>query len=461
MVMFGLIFLISLISAPDHAQKSPPQGNSDTICITGSCWDIATGVDLKVKATAINNGKRWVIGESNDNGIFDLPVPISSTELIFEAPGYRTVSEPLNIQGKPTRNDKFQLTLNMIALDSQQITRPYQTAQLSNPQTNEDESRKTHFEVRDAYTGKVLTAKICLTFTRSGRSYCLDTDSSRAPLASFVGELDNLDLNVTSSGFQAYSGSLKINKNISGELVYQIKLLRNKNNLSFALDAHDRTDVKLLSGANNRFGTETPLKKGSSMFHLFAYNVTPVEIQTIIFSGSGASAKGDVSLADYITQLKSAGNTIFAQGTFTARNGINLFALHGAAPDSNPIPLVTNDTANMNVGIRTLYFDQSSYALRSASKVTLDSISQFLLRQKNSTAQITGHTDNVGKRFLNVSLSEYRARVVANYLRQKGVQAQQVSFKWKGPDSPVAANDTEQNKVKNRRVEIITSELTK
>ncbi|MCE7059831.1 OmpA family protein [Dyadobacter sp. CY343] len=103
---------------------------------------------------------------------------------------------------------------------------------------------------------------------------------------------------------------------------------------------------------------------------------------------------------------------------------------------------------------RTLYFDQSSYHLRKDSRLVLDSVCAVLVRRHNLIARVTGHTDNVGKQSLNLILSEYRARVVQHYMKTNGVRPGQIRVEWKGSYLPVAENDREENKSKNRRVEI-------
>ncbi|KAA0993833.1 OmpA family protein [Dyadobacter aurulentus] len=114
----------------------------------------------------------------------------------------------------------------------------------------------------------------------------------------------------------------------------------------------------------------------------------------------------------------------------------------------------TNDGTIAMLKPKTLYFDQSSYNLRKDSRLILDSVCAVLVRRHNLTARVTGHTDNVGKQNLNLILSEYRARVVQHYMKSNGVKPGQIRAEWKGPYFPVAANDSEVNKSKNRRVEI-------
>lgn len=103
---------------------------------------------------------------------------------------------------------------------------------------------------------------------------------------------------------------------------------------------------------------------------------------------------------------------------------------------------------------QVLYFSQSTYELSEAVKTSLDAISKALLAQPQTKLQITGHTDNVGESDKNLILSEYRAKVVASYLEQKGVSTSQLVVEWKGAAAPAVSNDVEDNKVKNRRVEL-------
>jgi hypothetical protein len=67
--------------------------------------------------------------------------------------------------------------------------------------------------------------------------------------------------------------------------------------------------------------------------------------------------------------------------------------------------------------------------------------------------EVTGHTDSVGSRESNRALSEQRARSVAIYLMQHGVVANRIETVGYGDTRPLAANDTETNRARNRRIE--------
>jgi len=56
---------------------------------------------------------------------------------------------------------------------------------------------------------------------------------------------------------------------------------------------------------------------------------------------------------------------------------------------------------------------------------------------------------------LNLALSENRAKVILNYIVSKGIDEERLLYKGYGGTKPVAPNDSEDNKKKNRRVEIV------
>ncbi|MEZ0608341.1 OmpA family protein [Fibrella sp. WM1] len=120
-----------------------------------------------------------------------------------------------------------------------------------------------------------------------------------------------------------------------------------------------------------------------------------------------------------------------------------------ATPQS-PVSNVPSITAPSTT---TLYFDQSSYALRTQTLPTLDSLADVLI-SKPLQATLTGYTDNVGARTPNVTLSEYRTRTVATYLTGRGVPASQLVTYWKGPDSAATPDAPEAIKAGSRRVEV-------
>ncbi|OON59237.1 hypothetical protein B0920_22830 [Massilia sp. KIM] len=76
-------------------------------------------------------------------------------------------------------------------------------------------------------------------------------------------------------------------------------------------------------------------------------------------------------------------------------------------------------------------------------------------QQADRKLLLVGHTDDTGSSKLNAELSERRARAVADYLQRRGIPREQVFYQGAGEVYPVADNNTEDGRAKNRRVEIV------
>ena len=84
------------------------------------------------------------------------------------------------------------------------------------------------------------------------------------------------------------------------------------------------------------------------------------------------------------------------------------------------------------------------------------SVCILLAQKKIAKIDIIGHTDSRGEPATNRELSIKRADAVKNYLLRKLPQfADLVAADGKGADLPIAGNDTEAGRAKNRRVEIV------
>ncbi|GAB3166473.1 hypothetical protein GCM10027291_12150 [Telluribacter humicola] len=118
-------------------------------------------------------------------------------------------------------------------------------------------------------------------------------------------------------------------------------------------------------------------------------------------------------------------------------------------PDSRFENLKPGETIQLD----RVYFDQSSYVLRKESYPQLDLLATSLKKTPTLKIEIAGHTDNVGDDRLNQYLSENRALVIASYLRNKGISSTRLVAKGYGSSRPLADNDTEANRARNRRVE--------
>lgn len=99
-------------------------------------------------------------------------------------------------------------------------------------------------------------------------------------------------------------------------------------------------------------------------------------------------------------------------------------------------------------------FDVGSSSLKPSFRATLDQVAQSLKDYPDSLIDVYGHTDSTGSDAFNQTLSESRARTVANYLMSQGVAAARIRSQGFGETMPVADNATAEGRAKNRRVEI-------
>jgi outer membrane protein OmpA-like peptidoglycan-associated protein/polyisoprenoid-binding protein YceI len=102
---------------------------------------------------------------------------------------------------------------------------------------------------------------------------------------------------------------------------------------------------------------------------------------------------------------------------------------------------------------RAIYFKTGSADLDRESEPLLNSGADIARRCPSVKIDVEGHTDNVGAKSFNQRLSELRAKAVVAYLTRKGVSAARIQSAGYGDTRPVAANDTEANRAKNRRIE--------
>lgn len=101
-----------------------------------------------------------------------------------------------------------------------------------------------------------------------------------------------------------------------------------------------------------------------------------------------------------------------------------------------------------------VYFDTGKATLKQASYKELNELFEYLTLKKTTIVEIAGHTDDVGSDESNLKLSQERAESVRNYLIGKGISANRIQAKGYGESSPIAPNDSDEGRAKNRRTEV-------
>ncbi|MBN1551073.1 OmpA family protein [bacterium] len=102
-----------------------------------------------------------------------------------------------------------------------------------------------------------------------------------------------------------------------------------------------------------------------------------------------------------------------------------------------------------------ILFDLDKAYLQKKSLKQLEHIITLLKENPDLKLEVQGHTDDQGSDEYNRDLSQRRAETVRNFLLLFGVPEQSLVAKGYGESAPVAPNDTEENRAKNRRVELV------
>jgi OOP family OmpA-OmpF porin len=128
--------------------------------------------------------------------------------------------------------------------------------------------------------------------------------------------------------------------------------------------------------------------------------------------------------------------------------------------DRRMVEIKANDMATAlkatgKIDIYGVFFDIDKTDVRPESKSTLEEVAKLLKADPSLRLEVAGHTDNTGATAHNMQLSTGRAAAVVNALvTTYGVDRGRLRANGYGDSKPVAPNDTDQNRAKNRRVEL-------
>ncbi len=130
------------------------------------------------------------------------------------------------------------------------------------------------------------------------------------------------------------------------------------------------------------------------------------------------------------------------------------------ATEPAPLPPSTADPDDSiqkqfaNLDFSHITFEKNSTSLTAKGKQLLDEVAVSLLAHPGVSILVEGHTDTSGNPEINMQISEQRARSVVSYLNDAGVSTERMSALGFGDKFPVAPNDTQEGRIKNRRIEI-------
>lgn len=157
---------------------------------------------------------------------------------------------------------------------------------------------------------------------------------------------------------------------------------------------------------------------------------------------------GDPAASDLLSQLLSE---TLGQGA-----GFNLDLRYDERYDPiamQPTPARCEDRIKQILEDRMITFDAGSTTISGPAIATVDRIAEVLRECGRLELEIAGHTDSQGRLETNMRLSQQRADAVLAGLLERGIPVSGFQAKGYGPEFPIASNDTEAGREKNRRIE--------
>jgi outer membrane protein OmpA-like peptidoglycan-associated protein len=139
-------------------------------------------------------------------------------------------------------------------------------------------------------------------------------------------------------------------------------------------------------------------------------------------------------------------------GYFSFKDTIDYRGVFDGRERTRKIELVPLKVGN-KITVRNIYFKPNESELTDFAKLMLVELTHVLAEDAGLRIEVGAHSDDVGTNEYNLSLSEKRAMSVKKHLLEKGAKDDQLVAKGYGESSPVVANDSEENRAQNRRVE--------
>ena len=114
-----------------------------------------------------------------------------------------------------------------------------------------------------------------------------------------------------------------------------------------------------------------------------------------------------------------------------------------------------NEAINKSLILSNIVFASKKAELLSSSNIELNKLALYLKQNNFYKIELSGYTDNTGKEDENLKLSQARAKAVADFLINSGINEKRISYIGYGSKLPLKPNTTEENRQLNRRVEFI------
>ncbi len=280
------------------------------------------------------------------------------------------------------------------------------------------------------------------------------TDVLREKLSVLLTEKTNYLIEISAAGYKPYEGKITPDSSMKSE---PIPYWLTKDDSKFTFRVLDEKTRKIVEKCTAKLtdvksSQELTLSKNGDEY---SAELSPVasymlEIEAIGYAKYVSRIDPNSNRSREISLIKTKEPVVAKPSTLSAIT----------ANPKEKLPISTGKSFDKiekgkAIVLNNVYFEQSSFIMQKESYPELDKVVLMLKSNPQTKIEIGGHTDNIGDNRLNLALSENRAKVILNYLVSKGIDEDRLLYKGYGGTKPVATNDSEDNKKKNRRVEIV------
>lgn len=173
---------------------------------------------------------------------------------------------------------------------------------------------------------------------------------------------------------------------------------------------------------------------------------------------------------NYVNALRGIGATLVTRDDDvnqalltrkTAKGDVWYFYQHGSGNEESTTSYELTDVrvgappvAKCTLEIYGVNFDTDKATLRPDAEPVLTQVLALFVADPSLAAEVGGHTDNVGEKAYNRTLSTSRAEAVKTWLTSHGVAASRLTAAGYGDERPLVPNTSDENRARNRRVEL-------
>ncbi len=321
-------------------------------------------------------------------------------------------------------------------------------------QKNETEHKKGTnkqvFQAIDAADGKIIAAQFRLIDAEKKDIITTKTSLEQSVFEHNFNKKEKIAVEVLANGYQKFLSEILIDN--FDETVHEntAKLIKNISFLNLKIDNESELqNINVYETTTNTPNKIKVIKKDNIYFGMLAAgNIYKLAI---------VSKKGEEITKEFVAN-EGINQFVFTLEASTKKSDTVAETEIKVQPETKVIQVEKQtykaDNKDIKFELQTIFFERSSTTLSDNSKEILERISQKMLDSPDIKIEITGHTDNIGDTRQNLYLSEFRAKVIYNYLFNKGIKENRISIKGNGSTEPKTSNDTEENRTQNRRAEL-------